>query len=134
MERRAIVGRECRQLALLFAPVVAALVLLGPSAASVLTDGRYALHPMLILAACLAGLAKVVMAFPPAMLKVCGRPRDLLLLNGWGALWLMLTICGALAGARQGLAGLLLGASLAGSVAIFLSFRLAWSRLDRVDP
>ena len=130
-ERKGVVAREIRQMILIFLPASLLLVLLAPWAAALLTGGLYVLDRMLVFAACLNGAAKVAMAFPAAMLKVCGSAADLMLINIWGMLWLALTICGAMAGARFGLAGLILGASLASIVPTFFSFNLAWSRIGR---
>lgn len=130
-ERRQVVLHEIRQLLLIFIPVSLLLVLLAPWGAALLTDGVYRFDRLLVLAACLNGASKVAMAFPSAMLKVSGSATDLLLVNGWGVIWLVLTSCGALVGARYGLAGLMLGASLASIVPTLFSFNLAWSRLGR---
>lgn len=128
--RRAVLG-ELRLLLLLCLPVNALLVVAAPWLATTVTGGLYTLDRMLILAACVNGMGKVAMAFPRAILTACGTPGDLVLLNGWGALWLVLTICGALVGARYGLSGLLWGASISSAIATFFSSHLAWSRIGK---
>ncbi|WP_022683450.1 lipopolysaccharide biosynthesis protein [Sphingobium bisphenolivorans] len=130
-ERRGAVRREIMQLMLIFVPASLLLILLAPWGAALLTDGIYKLDRLLVLAACLNGASKVAMAFPSAMLKVSGSASDLLLVNGWGVIWLVLTFCGALVGAHYGLAGLILGASLASIVPTIFSFNLAWDRLGK---
>jgi hypothetical protein len=67
------------------------------------------------------------------MLSAGGSPADLALLNLWGVAGLMLTIWGALAGARYGVAGLLWGATAGGAVTTVVMLRLAWRSLGKED-
>jgi O-antigen/teichoic acid export membrane protein len=129
--RRGIVLAEAKPLLAVTIVGTAALAAFGPWIASIVTGGLYAVDTPLILAACANGAGKVALAFPRAMLIADGSHRDLMLLNAWGMAGLALTVCGALAGASEGITGLLWGATLGGAIPTMFTLKLAWTRLER---
>jgi O-antigen/teichoic acid export membrane protein len=131
--RRGLVLAEARPLIAVMIVATLGLALLGPWLADIVTGGRYSVGVALILAGCASGAGKVAVAFPRAMLSAGGSPADLALLNLWGVAGLMLTIWGALAGARYGVAGLLWGATAGGAVTTVVMLRLAWRSLGKED-
>ena len=111
-ERRRLLGKEAR--------AVGALVLVGslllwwvtPVVQHVLLDDKYQFPPSLVLAAILAGLAKIITGFSRATATALADGRELMLVNlsGWASV--ALAIVAATVGARWGLAGVIYGVGL----------------------
>lgn len=97
--------------------MVGVLVLVGslvlwwitPVVQHVLLEDKYIFTPSLILAAIVAGLAKIVTGFSRATATALADHRELLLVNVSGWISVLLAIAAAAVGARWGLAGVIYG-------------------------
>lgn len=114
--RRRLIRRELQVIGTVLVATSAVLALVGPELARWITAGRYAPTPWLVLAACLAGAAKVCQGIPRAIITACGTDAQMGRLSQFVWLGVALSVLGALAGAWAGLPGLLCGIA-AGSIA-----------------
>jgi len=87
------------------------IVLLAPAVAFHLTDGRYELSVLLVICACLSGLAKLMHGFLRSIAVALGTSQELYQVNACG--WIALTVAAlcAAAGSRFGLAGFVAGSA-----------------------
>ncbi len=113
--RRRLVRHELRVILGVLVGTSALLCLIGPAIAVWITAGRYAPTSWLVLAACLAGAAKVCNGIPRAIITACGSDAELARLSHLMWLGLALSIAGAIAGQWLGLIGVLYGIA-AGSI------------------
>src|SRR5690606_7869724 len=114
--RRRLIRRELQVIGAVLVSTSAVLALAGPEVARWITAGRYAPTPWLVLAACLAGAAKVCQGIPRAIITACGTDAQMGRLGQFVWLGVALSVLGALAGAWAGLPGVLCGIA-AGSIA-----------------
>ena len=112
--------RERRRLVLKEARTVAVLVLFGslllwwatPVVQHLLLDDKYQFTPGLVLATIAAGLAKIVTGFSRATVTALADERELALVNISGWLSVVLAVAAAALGARWGLVGVIYGVGL----------------------
>lgn len=111
-ERRRLVVREVWLAGLLVVAASAAVWIVVPWVEHWLLAGKYDLGVPLVLAAIVAGLAKVLNAFSRATVTALADPREVALTNVLG--WVSVAVAGAAAvvGARWGLAGVIYGVGL----------------------
>lgn len=114
--RRRLVRHELRIILGLLVVTSAVLCVIGPPVADWITAGRYNPSAWLILAACMAGAAKVCHGIPRAIITACGTDAHLGLLSRYMWLGIALSVIGALAGTWAGLIGVLWGIAI-GSIA-----------------
>jgi O-antigen/teichoic acid export membrane protein len=95
---------------LLFASVL--VVALAPSVAAILTDGRYRLDRLMLLAACFNGIAKLLESLPQSAVVACGTTPEVRRLSWMSWLNIVACILGAWLGARWGLMGLIWGSAI----------------------
>lgn len=126
--RRRLVWRELKVILAALTATSALLCLVAPAIARWITAGRYAPGSWLVLAACLAGAAKVCHGLPRAIITACGNDRHLELLGRTVWAGIGLSLLGAVAGTAWGLAGVLYGVAL-GSITGALPAMRAAARL-----
>jgi O-antigen/teichoic acid export membrane protein len=108
-ERRRLVRREVWLAGLLLVIASAAVWLVLPWVERWFLAGKYDLRPPLVLAAMVAGLAKVLNAFGKATVTALADARELSLINVLGWVSVALAAAAATAAARWGLAGVIYG-------------------------
>jgi O-antigen/teichoic acid export membrane protein len=111
-ERRRLVRREVWLAGLLVVAASAAVWVIVPWVEHWLLAGKYDLGVGLVLAAIVAGLAKVLNAFSRATVTALADQREVALTNvlGWASVGV--AAAAAVAGARWGLAGVIYGVGL----------------------
>jgi O-antigen/teichoic acid export membrane protein len=111
-ERRRLVGQEVRMVGAIVAVGSLAIWLVIPAVEQWVLAGRYRFPDALVVAALVAGWAKLLTAFSKATVTALADDRQLVLVNlsGWASV--ALSVLGAVAGARWGLTGVIYGVSL----------------------
>ncbi len=123
--RQRLVRRELQVIGAVLAATTLLLCLVAPAVASWITAGRYAPTRWLVLAACLAGAAKVCHGIPRAIITACGSDRQMEGLSRYLWLGISLSLVGALAGAQAGLIGVLCGIAAGSIIGALPSMRMA---------
>ncbi|HUR96220.1 MAG TPA: hypothetical protein VMY76_16690 [Gemmatimonadales bacterium] len=108
-ERRQLIAHEAR--------LVGGIIVFGSAAIWVVTPlverwflgGKYHLAGSLVLAAIFSGIAKIANSFSKAAATALSDPRELSLVNVAGWVSVGISLAGAFAGARWGLAGVIYG-------------------------
>jgi O-antigen/teichoic acid export membrane protein len=110
--RRRLVAQEARMVGAIVVLGSAAIWLVIPVVEQWVLAGRYRFSDSLVLAALVAGWAKLLTAFSRATVTALADERQLTLVNlsGWASV--ALSVVGAVAGARWGLTGVIYGVSL----------------------
>lgn len=103
----------------------AGVLLLAAPVTAWLTDGRYHLTLLLVVAGCLNGIAKVVSGLPRAIVTACGTAREVGLLNIYSWIGIAAGLAGAWLGASAGVEGLILGSGLGSLIAAVPALLLA---------
>lgn len=111
-ERRRLVRREVWLAGLLVVAASAAVWVIVPWVEHWLLAGKYDLGVGLVLAAIVAGLAKVLNAFSRATVTALADQREVALTNVLGWASVAVAAAAAVAGARWGLAGVIYGVGL----------------------
>jgi O-antigen/teichoic acid export membrane protein len=111
-ERRQLIAQEARMVGAIVVLGSAAIWLVIPFVEQWVLAGRYRFPDSLVLAALVAGWAKLLTAFSRATVTALADQRQLALVNlsGWASV--ALSVVGAVAGARWGLTGVIYGVSL----------------------
>ena len=111
-ERRRLIAQEARMVSAIVVLGSAAIWLVMPVVEQWVLAGRYRFSDSLVLAALVAGWAKLLTAFSRATVTALADERQLTLVNlsGWASV--ALSVVGAAAGARWGLTGVIYGVSL----------------------
>jgi O-antigen/teichoic acid export membrane protein len=91
--------------------------------------GKYELNAILIAAAIVAGLAKVLAAFATAGVGALGSASDLSKLNKSSWLGVAVAVIGAVYGARAGLEGVLFGVAAGWLIYALIALYVAWPSL-----
>jgi len=111
-ERRRLVAQEVRMVGAVVVIGSLAIWLVIPAVEHWVLADRYRFSDSLVLAALVAGWAKLLTAFSKATVTALADDRQLALVNlsGWASV--ALSVVGAVAGARWGLTGVIYGVSL----------------------
>lgn len=123
--RRKLVVRELQVIVAVLVVTSAVLSVVGPPVAAWITAGRYQPSSWLVLAACLAGSAKVCHGLPRSIITACGTDRDLERLGPYVWLGITLSVVGGVLGAAAGLTGVLLGIAIGSIVGAIPAMRMA---------
>lgn len=132
--RRRLVRRELQVIGAALAGTTLLLCLVAPAVARWITAERYAPTLGLVLAACLAGSAKVCHGIPRAIITACGSNREMERLSRYLWLGIALSMLGALLGMRAGLIGVLCGIAAGSIVGALPSIRIARRVLEAPAP
>jgi len=131
--RRRLVRHELRVIAGALLLATVGICLLGPHVARWITDGQYEPGLWLLLAACLAGAAKVLHGIPRAIVVACGTNEELGRLSRFMWLGVAFAVLGAVAGTSAGLIGVLTGIAVGSMLGAIPGARLA-QRVLRAPP
>lgn len=131
--RRRLVRHELRVIGGTLLLATVGICLLGPYVARWITAGQYEPGLWLLLAACLAGAAKVLHGIPRAIIVACGTNEELARLSRFMWLGVAFAVLGAVAGRPAGLIGVLAGIAAGSMLGAIPGARLA-QRVLRAPP
>jgi hypothetical protein len=115
-QRRRLVAKEARLVAVVAVLGSAAILLVTPLVERYLLDGKYHLAGSLVLATVLSGVIKILNAFSRSLASALTTPRELSLVNLLGWMALVVGVLAAVVGSRWGLAGVIYGVALGWAV------------------
>jgi hypothetical protein len=129
LERRRLVAHEAKLVAMMVLVGSAAVWIGTPLVERWLLAGKYHLPGSLLLAAIVSGIAKIANAFSKATASALAEPRELSLVNLSGWLSVGVSVAGAFAGARWGLAGVIYGVGIGWFLRAAIAFVLVGRHL-----
>jgi O-antigen/teichoic acid export membrane protein len=112
VEQRRLLAHEARLVGVIALLGAAFIWVITPPVERYFLAGKYHLAPGLIVAAIVAGVAKILNAFSKASAVALASPRELALVSYFGWASVVLAVAAGLAGGAWGLAGVIYGVSL----------------------
>ena len=111
-ERRRLLAHEAWLVGAVAVIGAAFIWVITPPVEQYLLAGKYHLTPALIVAAIVAGVAKILNAFFKASVSAIGTPSEVALVNYVGWVSVVVAVAAGLAGGAWGLAGVIYGVAL----------------------
>lgn len=102
---------------------------LAPWLVELVAPGKYSLPPELVMAAIVAGFAKVSSTICQSVVEALGSTRELFVLNLTGWIAVGVAVAGAVVGARWGLTGVIYGVALGWLVQMLAAARIGIPKL-----
>ena len=133
-ERRRLVLKEARMVAVVVLAGSLVLWFATPLVEDWLLGGKYRFAPSLVLATILVGLAKIVTGFSRATVTALADGRELALVNLTGWVSVALAVGAAFIGARWGLAGVIYGVGLGWLMRSLASLAITVRHLRHAPP
>lgn len=110
--RQQLLWAELRTMAIVLVVASFAMVFVAPPVAALMTDGRYDLPWLLVLAACFNGGAKLMDGLPRSIITACGTAAEVRTMVWLSWLGVACALAGLWIGGAWGLMGLICGSAL----------------------
>ena len=111
-QRRALIAHEVRLIGLIILIGSTVIGFATPVLERTFLAGKYHLPAILIIAALISGVTKIVNAFAKATVSALATPRELNMINLFGWVSVGIAVAAAVFGARWGLTGVIYGVAL----------------------
>jgi O-antigen/teichoic acid export membrane protein len=133
-ERRNLIRREARLVAVLIVGGALLIWIVTPLVERWLLGGKYHLTVPLMIAALASGIAKVLNAFAKALVTALSEAREVTRVNLWGWVSVAVALAGAAVGASWGLPGVIYGVGLGWLVRAVIGIGISARRLRSAPP